>query len=91
MLVLESVCGSLYVLVKREARTLSRRVCLGLVFSVRLRAEILLLSFLDDVTLCAEAHLPRPFFIALRQLALLLVYFFIPSIRILRMSPEFLL
>ena len=36
--------------------------------SVRLRAEILLLSYLDDVTLCAEAHLLRPFFIALRQL-----------------------
>ena len=36
--------------------------------SVRLRAEILLLSYLDDVTLCAEAHLLRPFFIALRLL-----------------------
>jgi hypothetical protein len=36
--------------------------------SVRLRAEILLLCYLDDITLCAEAHLIRPFFLALREL-----------------------
>ena len=35
---------------------------------VRLRAEILLLCYLDDITLCAEAHLLRPFFLALREL-----------------------